>query len=159
MKSRQEIEIERKWLLKNKPNLEWDNVISISQCYVMIDGKPCRIRYSTTKDEKSIEVIHKEKTGYGTSIEHHYDITHEKAEEITSSAGNDIKVVLKIRYVKNYDGYKIEIDDHQIIKLVTMEVEVPYIDFPLEFDEEIKKEIILETTGNAAFDNSNLAKK
>jgi len=156
-------EIERKWILKCLPsNIIFNEVITIQQYYVKIDGKPCRIRYSSYHNDPDpenvkTEVIHKENVGYGSNIEHHYNITREEADSIIDALPIEDRIyVHKVRYVKNYDGYKVEIDNFYGVTLIMMEVEVPHIDFPIVFDELIEKEILMEVTGNKNFNNYNL---
>lgn len=161
MENKQEQEIERKWLLKRIPLVDFDQVIHIQQYYVTIDGKPCRIRYSSNPDETekvTTEVIHKENIGYGHNIEHHYSITREEADKIIDAIPiGDRIYVHKIRRVKYFDGYKIEVDEFYGVTLIMMEVEVPYIEFPIVFNELVQKEILMEVTGNENFNNFNFA--
>ena len=155
-------EIERKFIMRNMPNIEWHDVIYITQYYVDIDGKPHRIRFSydclfeESKGKfRALEFIWKEKVGKGHNKEHHKDISLKEAEALIKKA---TRCVNKIRFVHKAD-FKYEVDNFIDIHLVGMEVEVPSLDTFLSIPKKIEEEILTEVTGHPGFDNYNIAVK
>lgn len=147
------IEIERKWVLKRIPALKWDKVLYLYQ-YYNEDG----FRYRSEKDKVTNKTeyykIKKTVIGHGTNEEELYDCT---LEEFNEKVANNKKFISKIRHIKEYKDYNIEVDMFTNITLTLMEIELPDINFPIQLPKEVKKMIIKEVTGDMAYNNKNLA--
>lgn len=147
------IEIERKWVLKRVPALKWDKVIYIYQYYTE-DGFRYRSERNTTTNITEYFKIKKTVIGHGTNEEELYPCS---LEEFNEKVLNNKKFISKIRHVKNYKDYNLEVDMFTNINLTLMEIELPTIDFPVKLPKEVEKVIIDEVTGNLAYNNRNLA--
>ena len=151
-------EIERKYLLKDLPEIDYSEILLIDQFYIEEkDGKIYRIRFNYKLENNkliNIEYIHKEKIGFGENNEYHYDIDEETALELIK---NSIKFMVKIRSIYIENNLKYEIDFMIKNNLLLLEIELPSIDYEFEIPEKIKEQIIQEVTGDTNYDNFNLA--
>jgi len=147
------IEVERKWLLKNTPNLTPDRTINIIQFYT--EGN-IRYRREKSSDEKQefFYKIEKQPIGKGKSLETMEEIS---LKEFWTSTQNCPYMIRKKRYVYKQDGFNIEIDAFHNIQLILMEIEVDSLKDEIKIPEEIKKYIIKEVTGDADFSNKHLS--
>lgn len=147
------IEIERKWVMKRIPSLEWDKVIYIYQYYTE-DG--FRYRSERNKETNVTEYYKIKKTvkGHGVNEEELYPCS---LEEFNEKVLNNKKFISKIRHVKCYKDYNIEVDMFTNLTLTLMEIEIPSIDFPIKLPKEVEKLIIEEVTGNLSYNNKNLS--
>lgn len=152
--SREEDEIERKWLMKGIPNLEYVKKLDIVQFYTSE-----MFRFRKTVDLKTGDVeyykIKKKSVGFGKNIETiHYCTREEYDIERTKSR----RYVHKTRHIYEEDGLTYEIDLMHSPNLVLMEIELKDIDFPVyPMPREIERFIIKEVTGDPAFNNFNLS--
>lgn len=147
------IEIERKWVLKRVPSLKWDKVIYIYQYYTE-DGFRYRSERNTSTNITEYFKIKKTVIGHGTNEEELYSCS---LEEFNEKVLNNKKFISKIRHVKNYKDYNLEVDMFTNINLTLMEIELPTIDFLIKLPKEVEKVIIDEVTGNLAYNNKKLA--
>jgi CYTH domain-containing protein len=144
-------EKERRWLLKQLPELQWDQVIEIIQIYV--DG--FRYRCSLEKGKLTYEKIKKVAIGIGHNEEIDVEeITLEQWQEVLPFAE---RFMQKTRYVKNQNGYKFEIDVPTKIRLVMLEIEGVEMTDIINFPVEISFYLIMEVTGIKELNNYNLA--
>jgi len=159
------LEIERKFLLKNLPILylkkKKHTLINIEQYYFLNDGVWERYRVST--DAKGIK-FHKTIKKYisaGVCAEGEVEIKREDFEAIKNNVidkKQDYKLIEKTRFVIEFKGLKFEIDVYQGLRIITMEVELPSIDFTYSTPKELQELILIELTGMPEFSNLNLAK-
>lgn len=160
------LEIERKFLLKNVPKLNRKNVDKhlIHQIYVDVKGVITRFRMSENfnrkGEESEVEKQHvqcvKKVLSPGVFEEIENDITQEKFRDMCHE---DYSYIIKKRSVYEHGGLKWEIDEYHDVKLVTMEVELDDINQEITIPEIIEKEIIVEVTGQRVFSNQSLAVK
>ena len=150
---KEELEIERKWLLKGVPNLNYNKKYDIMQFYT-----PEKFRYRRTTDLKTGDIeyikIKKIPVGYGRNIEKIYACD---MQEFASERMKSKRCVHKTRHVYEIDSIKFEIDLMHSPNMVMMEVELKDIDSPMEIPQEVERFIIKEVTGDDAFSNYNLA--
>jgi len=161
------LEIERKFLLKNVPDFNRNEIEKhlIHQIYVDVDGKKVRFRMSEKFNQKGISA---------TDDERHYvqcvkrvlspGVFEELENEITKELFRDMShrehsFIVKTRYVYEKDGLKWEVDEYHDIKMVTLEVELDDINQEITIPEIIKKEVITEVTGQKVFSNQSLSIK
>lgn len=147
------IEVERKWLLKNTPNLTPDKIINIIQFYT--EGN-IRYRREKSSDEKQefFYKIEKQPIGEGKSLETVEEIS---LKEFWTATQNCPYMIRKKRHVYKQDGFNIEIDAFHNIQLILMEIEVDALEDEIKIPKEIKKYIIKEVTGDADFSNKHLS--
>lgn len=157
------LEIERKFLLKNIPKFKMNEIkkYSIHQIYVDIDGKIHRFRMSKHFNNNSTDEMHyvhcvKTPISHGVFEEIESKIT---PEEFINMTQKDHTYIVKTRYVYEYGGLKWEVDEYHDIKLVTLEVELSDINQEIIIPEIIENMIIVEITGQKAFSNQNLSIK
>lgn len=160
------LEIERKFLLKNVPAFKRSEIekILIHQIYVEINGKVVRFRMSESLDFDGEELELERKyvkciknpisTGVFEEIEN--DITQEAFRDMCHE---DHSYIIKTRYVYEHSGLKWEVDEYHDIKMVTLEVELDDINQEIIIPEIIEKEVICEVTGQRVFSNFNLSVK
>jgi len=174
------LEIERKFLLKNVPNFIKNEIkrYMIHQIYVEIDGKTHRFRMSETmgsgdskndfsgyntwvKDflsEPKIDYVHcvKVPISHGVFEEIEEGISRDKFMEMENMSHT---YIIKTRYVYEHNELKWEVDEYHDIKLVTLEVELDDINQDITIPEVIEKELITEVTGQKVFSNQSLSIK
>lgn len=151
--SKKVTEKERRWLLKNIPQLKFDSRIEIVQGY--FDG--LRFRSSLEKGKFTYEKIKKVSIGVGHNEE--IDI-----EELTLEQWKEVypkfeRIMFKTRYVIERNGHKFEVDAPGEISIVMLEIEGVEMNDVINFLPEIKSEIIMEITGIKELSNYNLAEE
>lgn len=157
--SKDNLEIERKFLLKKVPDFNKNQIKKklIHQIYIDIDGKINRFReivdLSSSVENKYIHCV-KRPISKGVFEEIEEEIS---KEEFVEMSQKNHSYVIKTRYVYEHGGLNWEIDYYNDIRLVTMEVELDDIDQKIEIPDLIKKEIITEVTGQKEFSNYNLS--
>lgn len=160
------LEIERRFLLKSLPPIEFSVIKDIQQHYLsprnskdtervratctIINGKAMMDEWSHTIKEPT--------DGFGM-VETEQDITWEQYSVGKENADRSLS---KMRHITPHlldpnHNLKWEIDDMRNMKLVIAEIEVPSEDYPLEIPENIKPYVLMEITGMKQFSNSNLA--
>lgn len=146
-------EVERKWIMKNTPNLIPDRTINIIQFYT--EGN-VRYRREKASDERQefFYKMEKEAVGKGESIETMQEIS---LQEFWAATQNCPYMIRKKRQVYKQEKFDIEIDVFWNMSLVMMEIEVNSLEDNLEIPEEIQKYIIKEVTGDPHFSNKYLS--
>lgn len=153
-------EIERRFLLKKRPILNYNHIYEIIQYYIMVDGNVKRLRYSRdllpapVGKEPTLEYVRKVYQNTGECIEEHESITADDYHELVKAS---FKRLTKKRFVYEYNGLKFEIDEIDNIKLEILEIELTEITQDITFPPEIEREIIKEITGFDSFSNYKLA--
>lgn len=152
----EQIEIERKWLLKRLPDLTPIEVMTITQYYK--DGYRYRMQQSFSKEAKYYK-IRKVKDAPGINRE--LDIEEIDMIEFyrnRTGAMSERHEIVKQRHVYQLnDGLKAEVDVFSNLTLIMMEVELKDIEQELILPDAIHQVILMEVTGNEKFDNFNLA--
>jgi CYTH domain-containing protein len=115
-------EIERKFLLKKLPNIEYDEVVYMKQYYLKTgEGYSDRIRRLESKEGIFYQRTKKKRTGSRINQEKEKEISVEKFNKLKKKA---ISKIEKFRHIK-YDGeYKWEIDIFKNLDLVIGEIEI-----------------------------------
>lgn len=147
----EEIEIERKWLLKELPKVDFDFVIHIEQYY----KDYLRYRKEVINGSESFICIKKERLGHGVNRETWQDCT---KEDFIFNYPMHEKPIKKTRYVLHYEGHDIEIDwlDNG---LVMMEIEVKSLSEAIQIPQIIHAQIEREITGDPDYSNYQLYRK
>lgn len=152
---RTEIEKERKFLLKNMPeiSLRPDGHLTIIQFYK--DGW----RYRSEYDGKETKYYKLKKVKLDKGINKEVDI--EEIDMITffnlrTGTTAERHEIHKMRYIFNYEGRKFEVDQFKNLTLVMVEIEGVTMEDEIKFPPEISAVMIMEVTGNEAFDNFRL---
>jgi len=148
---RQELEIERKWLLSELPNLPYESIIHIEQYY----RGYTRYRKEFEKGVESFMVIEKRRVSAGTNIETWEE---SKPEDFYFNYPIHEKPITKKRHVFHCEGHKFEVDVFEN-HLVVVEVELKSLIEPIVFPGEISAVIITEVTDNPRYSNYNLFKE
>lgn len=148
---KQEIEIERKWLLKTLPEVEYDAVIQIEQYY----KDYLRYRKEVNNGVETFYCIKKEKLQPGVNRETWQDCTRD---DFYFNYPREEKAIKKTRYVLVYEGHNIEIDTFEN-GLVMMEIEVKSLSEPIQIPQIIHAQIEKEVTGDPDYSNYQLYRK
>ena len=168
-KNKINLEIERRFLLKNVPSFgkkrEFE-IYDIFQFYFEVKGKRTRFRQSTKKagysysptDKVTYLSTKKKFISKGTYEEIEVEIS-EKTFWKKYRETKNRRSISKTRFVYNYKGLKFEIDKFTEMHLVVMEIELKNINQKINFPDFIKKEIILEVTDLRELGNYNLSGK
>jgi CYTH domain-containing protein len=154
------LEIERKFLLKNVPkfNLKKITKLIIHQIYVDVDGRSVRFRMTENMNAEN-RVYHQCEKSV---------ISHGVFEEIENEVSSDVfnqmlhkdhRYIIKTRYVYEEGGLKWEVDKYHDVRLVTLEVELNEINQEITIPEIIKEQMIVEVTGQKVFSNFSLSIK
>lgn len=149
---REEIEIERKWILTQLPEVSFDTVTKIEQYY----KEWLRYRKETQEGFDSVfYCIKKQRIAPGISREtwHQCD-----RDDFNFNYPLDEKPIKKTRYAFSYQGKTIEIDTFEN-GLVMMEIEVKSLDEPIQIPRIIHEAIDREVTGDEEYSNYQLFRK
>jgi CYTH domain-containing protein len=145
--------VEKKWILKRIPNIKWDKILFIYQFY---SENGFRYRSVTDKSTEKIEYYKIKKTSSNGILNVTETFPCDLAEferEIKLSS----KFISKLRHIKHYNNFMIEVDMFTNITLTIMEIDLPNYDLPVNFPKEIESVIIKDITGDLNFNNKNLA--
>ena len=148
---KQEIEIERKWLLKTLPEVEYDAVIQIEQYY----KDYLRYRKEVNNGVETFYCIKKEKLQPGVNRETWQDCT---KDDFYFNYPREEKAIKKTRYVLVYEGHDLEIDVFDN-GLVMMEIEVKSLSEAIQIPQIIHTQIEKEVTGDPDYSNYQLYRK
>jgi len=157
------LEIERKFLLKTLPNLSFDMILEITQCYLSPkdDKETERVRAVTKSiggnviGDQWFHTIKKATDGIGM-IEIEKEITWE---DYSLGKKHSDRCITKTRHIYRHtsDNLYWEIDIFSGLNLVIAEIEIPNEDYKLKLPKELKSYFLMEITGLKQFNNSNLA--
>lgn len=144
-------EIERKWLLSELPDIEFDYVVDITQYY----SNGIRYRKEVIDGIVSFFKIEKKTISVGVNSEtlHKTDVN-----EFNLNFPFGLKPIHKRRHVIIYDNHKFEVDvfDNH---LVILEVELEKLTEFFNFQPDLFKVIIKEVTTEPRFSNYQLFKE
>lgn len=157
------LEIERRFLLKRLPDIKFEMILEITQCYLSPkgDSETERVRAVTkiidgnVVGDQWIHTIKKSTDGLGV-IEIEKDINWE---DYSLGKEHSDRKISKTRYIikHNSDGIYWEIDVFKNLNIIIAEIEIPSEDYKLQIPEFINPYILMEVTGMKQFSNSNLA--
>jgi len=159
------LEIERKFLLKAKPDLVVDEIIKINQFYFKNSEGIWERARSYKSNINGLRYIHtvKKRVSELSNIEEEYDMTKEEFEAFKRNCRNNksySKNIKKERWCYNVDGLVWEVDVFSDnCHIIIAEVEIPSEDYNLEIPEIISKKILMEVSGQKQFSNRSLANK
>lgn len=152
------VEIERRWILRNLPNeaMNYD-ILEIEQWYD--ETELGVVRYRSTLNRKlnyeKYEKIIKIPVSKGINTEQDFPI---EKDEFFQVLRNDMRHIVKTRYVF-YCGIKYEIDVFSEMNLIILEIELDDLTQNISMPEWLEREVIAEITGIKEFSNYNLAYK
>ncbi len=156
------LEIERKFLLKQLPDVEFENSKKIIQCYVWSKKKNGYDRYRESIDVKTMKAKYfhtfKNRLKAGVQEEYEEEITEKKFYKYFNDENHDLYIE-KDRHIYTKKGLTWEIDVFQDMSLIIAEIELPEENYDLKIPKKINKEVIMEVTEFPQFYNSNLAFK
>ena len=164
------LEIERRFLLRELPNVRYEQVMDIEQCYLDIDGKEYRIReardreFFDMKPGVDYDLTHKKYVSEGVFEE---DIQIIRMSQYKDFRTNATHYIEKVRYIhSDFFRLKWEIDqiyinsarDHKSFLWIA-EIELEDIKQEIKIPFEIQNKIIMEITGIKELSNRALAQK
>lgn len=162
MGTKNNLEIERKFLLKRIPNFDKEvSKFYMHQIYVNIDGVMTRFRMTEklglkVDENRTYVQCNKKRISSGVFEEIEKDIAKEVFRDMCHK---EHSYIIKIRHVYEHDGLKWEVDEYADVSLVTLEVELDDIKQKITIPKIIKKELLMEVTGKKVFSNQNLSIK
>lgn len=150
------LEIEKRWLLKQIPDIEYDDELNITQLYIGSDRY--RMSYSKKTTQTSFYKTTKTTISPGVNEEVEEKVS---AETFWIHMENAEKIISKTRYIKKEKKLKWELDVFKDLTIIILEVEVPDESSlekirPASWAE---PEVLLDITGMKQFSNINLAHK
>jgi predicted NAD-dependent protein-ADP-ribosyltransferase YbiA (DUF1768 family)/CYTH domain-containing protein len=161
-----ELEIERRFLLKSLPTIDYDIKYDIEQHYLSPIGAfetervrgLCMIVNDKPVKDLWIHTIKEPTDGLGM-IETEKNISWDEFKTAKSKADRSIYKARHIFKHTSDENLKWEIDVFWNMNLVIAEIEIPNDDYDLIIPESLKKYILMEITGMKQFSNSNLAEQ
>lgn len=154
-----QLEIERKFLLRRVPTLEYSDCKLIVQCYAWCEDKKDYDRYrESISEDGSAKYFHTFKKRIKSGVQEEYEEEIEK-EVFYSYFDRCDKFIKKRRRIYVKKDLIWEIDDFIDLSLVVAEIELPKEGHEFKIPKKIKKEVIMEVTEFPQFYNSNLAIK
>jgi len=172
---KENLEIERKFLLKRFPDSELDKkfpldseenlhkllIYEIEQYYFKVDGKKLRFRLRFCENNGITQYFQTEKHVISSGVfeEIESEIGLQEFLEVFKDNKNKGSVIKKTRYSFEENGLLWEIDKYTNIDIVTLEVELDDINQDIKIPKFLKDMIITELTGKKEFSNHNLSLK
>jgi len=159
------IEIERKFLLRQLPDCKWDDILIVDQFYHK-STKNYWDRYRKLESKLTQKILyqHTIKTTISKGVNQEIEcyLTKEAFEKNvadTFSSSRPAKYLSKIRHNFNVDNLKWEVDLFlNSTGMIIAEIEIPTLDYPLELPDFIKDNLIMEVTDAKQFSNRSIAK-
>lgn len=155
------LEIERKFLLKKLPHAVPDDVILITQWYSKPGIEPFRIRMSMSmKNGVSHTYTEKQLVSDGIFIENERTISHTDYINYRVNCDRLIKksrLVYPLYHAEN--PLKWEVDNYYDFDLIVAEIELPTLEHEFEIESYMADVIDAEITGDQDYSNSKLAIK
>lgn len=158
------LEIERKFLLRNLPDLKWTDILTVDQFYKKNKTFWDRYRKLDSKIFDTIKYQHtiKKTISKGINQEIECDLSEDDFIKNLSKcylSKSESRKINKIRHIFPHGDLKWEIDYFPDYDLVIAEIEIPKIDHDLTIPDYIKNLLITEVTYNKEFSNRSLATK
>lgn len=158
---KESLEIERKFILSRKPDLDYDYMIQIFQYYLNenIRFRSEEINYSSGCSQQKYFCCIKENLCDANpckNIEKNISIDAELFLNVYKYGF--FKNIQKTRYIYNYQNQKFEIDVFKDLNLCLCEIELSDENQNIVFPHEIKELIVSEVTHDKNYKNFNLAK-
>lgn len=146
------LEIEKKFLLKNLPDMQFDEALEIEQFY----GPTGRLRKIVSSDGVSYIRTIKKSVSKGVNEEFETEIT---KKQFDKEVKHYTRKLTKQRFIKKIGKLKWEFDYFNEIRLIMAEVEVPTKkDLKMvKVPKKVKLVLISDVTGNKDFSNFNIA--
>lgn len=159
------LEIERKFLLRQLPDISWDDILAVDQFYHK-NPKNYWDRYRKLESKINGKIIYqhtiKKTVSKGISSEEEVLMTKELFEKnvgLCFSSNKEARFLSKIRHIFKVGDLKWEVDSFlNQTGLIIAEVEIPKLDYPLELPDFIKNNMIMEVTNLKQFSNRSIAK-
>lgn len=159
------LEIERKFLLRQLPDISWNDILSVDQFYLK-NPKNYWDRYRKLESKINNKIFYqhtiKKTVSKGISSEEETLMTREVFEKnvaLCFSSNKEAKYLSKIRHIFIIDDLKWEVDLFlNQTGLIIAEIEIPKLDYPLELPNFIKENMIMEVTNLKQFSNRSIAK-
>ena len=153
------LEIERRFLLKYVPKINFSNELVILQYYGKDESGKFRIRNQSKLREPGKSecfLTRKKMISPGVFEE---DETQISATDFGDLFKKTKSKIHKVRHILERGGLKFEVDVFQEISLIILEVELPSIDHKFSFPDEFKmgENLIKEVTGDKSFSNRSLS--
>ncbi len=145
------LEIERRFILRGNSSVDPDEVYEIFQKYA---DNGWRYRRQQSGDVIKYFKTRKTVVGSGVNEEEEYEITQD---EFVNNCGVALKGISKTRSVYHHEGLRFEVDSFHDLQLVIMEVELDDIAQGVSFPQQLRELIIYEITGIKEFSNGSLA--
>ena len=159
----QQLEIERKFLLKALPSKKADDIITIGQYYWKNKSniwERARTYHSTINGDCYIHTI-KKSVSKGVNMEDEYEMTKEEFMIFREKCLQDTlnsKYITKDRHIFKDGELKWEVDVFENnYKLIVAEIEIPKKTYKLIIPDFIKEVILMEVTGLKQFSNRSLS--
>jgi len=160
------LEIERKFLLRNLPDLNWVDILIVDQFYKKNKSFWDRYRKLDSKITGNIKYQHtiKKTVAKGVSEETEVELTESDFIKNLSKcflSKADSKKITKVRHIfpHNEHNLKWEIDYFPDRDLVIAEIEIPSVDYELNIPEFILNNCVAEVTHEKEFSNRSIANK
>lgn len=157
------IEIEKKIILKSVPEIEYDEILKITQYYLM-NKKGIWERFrKSVKLNGEVTYLKTIKTTIkkGASLEDECEITKEdykSAKKLCKSGKFESKRISKVRHIKKtHDNLIWEIDEFKDINITIAEIEIPTYDYKVIYPDYISDYMIKDVTGFKEFNNRRMA--
>ena len=150
-------EIERRFLLKGLPDIEFCEIKLISQYYGVDSVGNFRVRKEVSVKGSTFYITRKKFVSAGINEEDEHKISKEEFKELRSKCTSFIDKKRHILYVEN--DLKWEVDKFSDIPMIVAEIEIPKLDYDLKVPKEIKEVMVEEITDRKDLSNFALSIK
>jgi len=152
------LEIERRWIIKHLPDLKFDDLLHIKQYYTPHG------RFRKSFNGSAFTYYHTVKKTISPGVNEEIENTITPF-EFEAAIRNATSFITKHRYKYKHDGLVYEFDgmffedNKDIPTFWVLEIELKHINQPIDMPDYIKNVIIKEITGDKAFSNFTLSTK
>lgn len=151
------LEIERRWVIKCLPDLKFDDLLHITQYYTPWG------RFRKSYNGSVFTYYHTVKKTISAGVNEEIEETISK-DDYENAIKNATSIITKHRYKYKHDGLVYEFDgmffkNDNVPTFWVLEIELRHINQKIEMPENIKSVVIKEITGDKAFSNFTMSTK
>jgi CYTH domain-containing protein len=151
------LEIERRWIIKHLPDLKFDDLLHITQYYTPWG------RFRKSYNGSVFTYYHTVKNRISVGVNEEIEETISK-DDYENAIKQATSIITKHRYKYKHNGLVYEFDgmffkNDNVPTLWVLEIELNNINQPIEMPDFIKNTVIKEITGDKAFSNFTLSTK
>jgi CYTH domain-containing protein len=160
MDKKENLEIERKFILNSIPIIDPIDVLNIEQHYIELNNEKIRLRMSYSEEESLTTCWKTKKTSLkpGVNKEEEEKISFSEYTKLINEE-KDHYIIRKTRYLYRNASDLWEVDNIKDTDIIMAECEIPDLEYDLKIPNFIQNILSFEATNSDEFSNFQIAKR